>query len=202
MAGLTMACPDLLSVSVISAKDGTAGNASTCLIKAGAHLAAFVWQFDRLPKSTACHNFYYLAFRLQAAAAVQPRNRPLVVMLEGAEGTGASALKDLIILLAEVCVCFFKMTWSYQGLCRAFIAAASRQRKVEHFWGSARSGSPLLHVCALKATGLLVQVHSQLPVVLVMGMSTSAAALQQMLPLAVVDLLEAQHFHLVRSLPR
>eukprot|EP00891_Asterochloris_glomerata_P007571 jgi/Astpho2/7571/Aster-02477 len=82
----------------------------------------------------------------EAAAAVRPRNRPLVVMLEGAEGTGASALKDLIILLAEV--------------------------------------------------------HSQLPVVLVMGMSTSAAALQQLLPLAVVDLLEAQHFHLVRSLPR
>lgn len=47
-----------------------------------------------------------------------------------------------------------------------------------------------------------MQVHSQLPVVLVMGMSTSAAALQQLLPLAVVDLLEAQHFHLVRSLPR
>ena len=62
--------------------------------------------------------------------------------------------------------------------------------------------SPLSRVCDLKPARLLVQVHSQLPVVLVMGMSTSAAALQQMLPLAVVDLLEAKHFHLVRSLPR
>ena len=144
----------------------------------------------------------HLGFCLQAAAAVRPRNRPLVVMLEGAEGTGASALKDLIILLAEVCPCLSYNNCSHQGLCRAFVAAASRQRQLGRFWGSARSGSPLLHVCALTATGLLVQVHSQLPVVLMMGMSTSAAALQQMLPLAVVDLLEAQHFHLVRSLPR
>ena len=49
-----------------------------------------------------------LGLCLQAAAAVRPRNRPLVVMLEGAEGTGASALKDLIILLAEVCPCLLQ----------------------------------------------------------------------------------------------
>ena len=143
-----------------------------------------------------------LGFCLQAAAAVRPRNRPLVVMLEGAEGTGASALRDLIILLAEVCCCLLQHEMgplrALQGIQRCSFQRAQHWAPL----GSACSGSPLVHLCAFKASRLLVQVHSQLPVVLVMGMSTSAAALQQMLPLAAVDLLEAQHFHLVRSLPR
>ena len=64
--------------------------------------------------------FDHLGFCLQAAAAVRPRNRPLVVLLEGAEGTGASALKDLIILLAEVCFCLLQhetvLSRSLQGI--------------------------------------------------------------------------------------
>ena len=47
-----------------------------------------------------------------------------------------------------------------------------------------------------------VQVHADLPITLILGMATSAGALQQMLPVAAAGMLEAQHFQLASSMER
>ena len=46
------------------------------------------------------------------------------------------------------------------------------------------------------------QAHSELPITLLLGMATSAAALQQMLPVAAAAMLEPYHFQLMRSMER
>ena len=46
------------------------------------------------------------------------------------------------------------------------------------------------------------QAHAELPIVLVLGMATSAGALQQMLPVAAASMLEPHHFHLTSSMDR
>lgn len=47
-----------------------------------------------------------------------------------------------------------------------------------------------------------MQVHAELPITLILGMATSAGALQQMLPVAAASMLEAQHFQLTSSMER
>ena len=47
-----------------------------------------------------------------------------------------------------------------------------------------------------------LQVHAQLPIVLILGMATSAGALQQMLPVAAATVLEPHHFQLTSSMER
>lgn len=47
-----------------------------------------------------------------------------------------------------------------------------------------------------------MQVHAELPITLILGMATSAGALQQMLPVAAASMLEAQHFQLASSMER
>lgn len=47
-----------------------------------------------------------------------------------------------------------------------------------------------------------VQAHGELPITLVLGMATSAGALQQMLPVAAASMLEPHHFQLMRSMDR
>ncbi len=47
-----------------------------------------------------------------------------------------------------------------------------------------------------------LQAHAELPIVLVLGMATSAGALQQMLPVAAASMLEPQHFQLTSSMER
>ncbi|KAA6416560.1 MAG: origin recognition complex subunit 3-like, partial [Trebouxia sp. A1-2] len=47
---------------------------------------------------------------------------------------------------------------------------------------------------------VLSEAHAELPIVLVLGMATSAGALQQMLPVAAASMLEPQHFQLTSSM--
>lgn len=47
-----------------------------------------------------------------------------------------------------------------------------------------------------------MQAHAELPITLILGMATSAGALQQMLPVAAASMLEAQHFQLASSMAR
>ena len=49
---------------------------------------------------------------------------------------------------------------------------------------------------------MLTQNHSELPVTLVLGMATSAAALTQMLPVAAADMLAPRNFKLVQAMAR
>ncbi|DBA90133.1 TPA: hypothetical protein ACH3X1_003444 [Trebouxia sp. C0004] len=49
---------------------------------------------------------------------------------------------------------------------------------------------------------VLSEAHAELPIVLVLGMATSAGALQQMLPVAAASMLEPQHFQLTSSMER
>ena len=48
----------------------------------------------------------------------------------------------------------------------------------------------------------VAQVHAELPITLILGMATSAGALQQMLPVAAASMLEPQHFQLASSMER
>ena len=47
-----------------------------------------------------------------------------------------------------------------------------------------------------------VQAHAELPISLVLGMATSAGALQQMLPVAAASVLEPYHYQLMSSMER
>ena len=47
-----------------------------------------------------------------------------------------------------------------------------------------------------------MQAHAELPITLILGMATSAGALQQMLPVAAASMLEAYHFQLASSMER
>lgn len=49
---------------------------------------------------------------------------------------------------------------------------------------------------------LQLQAHAELPITLVLGMATSAGALQQMLPVAAASMLEPHHFQLMSSMER
>lgn len=51
-------------------------------------------------------------------------------------------------------------------------------------------------------TSAALQNHADLPIVLILGMSTSAQALGQILPISTTDLLSPRNFQMVRSLPR
>lgn len=48
----------------------------------------------------------------------------------------------------------------------------------------------------------VMQTHAELPITLILGMATSAGALQQMLPVAAASMLEPQHFQLASSMER
>lgn len=45
-------------------------------------------------------------------------------------------------------------------------------------------------------------MHAELPITLILGMATSAGALQQMLPVAAASMLDPQHFQLASSMER
>lgn len=56
--------------------------------------------------------------------------------------------------------------------------------------------------CYVRSECCMMQTHAELPITLILGMATSAGALQQMLPVAAASMLEAQHFQLASSMER
>ena len=68
-----------------------------------------------------------------------------------------------------------------------------------------RFAAPDYHItdqCYVSSECCMMQTHAELPITLILGMATSAGALQQMLPVAAASMLEAQHFQLASSMER